>query len=112
MRGIATYIKREGETCDLLRDSGGVTDALNHPTESWTLVGTVRAIRYYGRRSARNRQIDTEFGNFELDQPRFAFPPTSGVQDGDRLVYDGYTYELRAILPRKSHVEATSKRIS
>ncbi|MFC6953778.1 hypothetical protein [Halorubellus litoreus] len=111
MRGISTYIKREGEHCDVLRNNGSGKDVLNNPVKDFDRVGETRAIRYYGRRVQRNRQVDTQYGNFEMDTPRFAFPTDAPILDGDRIVYDGAVYELRALLARKTHIESTAKRV-
>ena len=108
MGGIRTYILREGEDCEVLRDMGTTVDQLNNRAGNWQTTGTTRAIKY---KTDDARLVETDTGSYEVDMARFALPADTIAESGDRIVYDGAAYELRSIDTRSSHAEADAKLI-
>jgi hypothetical protein len=105
-RSLAAKIYRLGREADVFVRTETGEDRFGNPTDDFTKDRTVLAARTYPN---RNSDVTDSSGTRHEDEPVFMVPkgpdqpPVPG--EGDRIKYDGVTYEVGSHTPYDTHIE-------
>lgn len=101
-------IHRFGEESSILEpsDNDGATDGYGKKGgDSWNVVATEAVVRIYTRGSSPT-QNRVSGGRYRTESPVLLFAGDSVVEEGFRVSYGEFLYEIDSLLIYPSHIEA------
>lgn len=106
----SSTIMRTGESYNVVRRSESGTDRYGGETYSWSSVGTVVGVLFYG---SRDRQLRAEeSGRLRSDRPSLMASHTADLEEDDRVLITGTEYRVDSIKRYMTHVEASLRAVT